>query len=56
MSVPVRLGAFAAAAAAALGLGLGIGRAVGPLDDDPGGGPDRTHEPVRGGFGNHDHP
>ena len=55
MSVPVRLAAFAAAVAAALVLGLGIGNAVGPFDEGDGD-REQPHEPVRGGFGNHDHP
>ena len=55
MSVPVRLAAFAAAVVGALVLGLGIGQAVGPFDDDAGD-REQPHEPVRGGFGNHDHP
>ena len=55
MSVPVRLAAFAAAVIGAVVLGLGIGQAVGPFDDEPGG-REHTDEPVRGGFGNHDHP
>ena len=56
MSVPVKLAAFAAAVLGAWALGLGIGHAVGPFGDD---GPDereQLHEPVRGGFGTHDHP
>lgn len=54
MSVPVKLAAFAAAVAGALVLGLGIGQAVGPFDDA--GDREQPHQPVRGGFGNHDHP
>ena len=56
MSVPVKLAAFAAAVIGALALGLGIGQAVGPFDDNDAGDREQPHEPVRGGFGNHDHP